>query len=72
MTADFTGARIDAANVIIDAGTIWVVHPKGRDGVAYSTIFRCARALGLSNVTVTRVSTTHTAEKFVIPRAARP
>ena len=64
--------RIDRALVALaDGGAIWVVHPKGRDGVADTTIFGRAKALGLAYTKVARISDTHTAEKLVRPRAAR-
>jgi hypothetical protein len=61
--------RIDRA--LDDDGAIWVVHPKGRDGVADTTIFGRAKALGLVYTKVARISDTHTAEKLVRPRVAR-
>ncbi|HEY4218502.1 MAG TPA: hypothetical protein VGM67_15275 [Gemmatimonadaceae bacterium] len=65
-------ARIDRAmNTIVDAGAIWVVHRKGKSGVADTTIFAYASALGLAYTKVARVSDTHTAEKLVIPVARR-
>ena len=64
--------RIDGARGAIgDDGAIWVVHPKGPRGVADTTIFARAKALGLAYTKVARVSDTHTAEKLVLPRAAR-
>jgi hypothetical protein len=64
--------RIDRARgAIEDDGAIWVVHPKGPRGVADTTIFARAKALGLAYTKVARVSDTHTAEKLVLPRAAR-
>jgi hypothetical protein len=52
-------------------GAMWVVHPKGPAGVADTTIFGAAKALGLTYTKVARVSDTHTAEKLVRPVAAR-
>jgi len=64
--------RIDRA---LDAmtlnGAIWVIHPKGPTGVADTTIYAKAKALGLAYTKVARVSDTHTAEKLVRPRSAR-
>ena len=63
--------RIDKALAgLADGGAIWVVHPKGKGGVADTTIFARARALGLTYTKVARISDTHTAEKLVRPRAA--
>lgn len=64
--------RIDRARAAIAGdGAIWVVHPKGAGGVPDTTIFARARELGLAYTKVARVSDTHTAEKLVLPRAAR-
>jgi len=64
--------RVDRARGAIgDDGAIWVVHPKGPRGVADTTIFGRAKALGLAYTKVARISDTHTAEKLVLPRAAR-
>lgn len=54
-----------------DDGAMWVVHRKGPTGVADTTIFGRARALGLTYTKVARVSDTHTAEKLVRPVATR-
>ena len=64
--------RIDrATKVIADNGAVWVVHPKGKTGVADTTIFGRAKALGLTYTKVARVSETLSAEKLVWPRASR-
>jgi hypothetical protein len=54
-----------------DAGAVWVLHRKGPTGVADTTIFARAKALGLVYTKVARVSDTHTAEKLVRPAASR-
>lgn len=54
-----------------DGGAIWVIHPKGKEGVADVAIFEKAKALDLTYTKVARVSDTHTAEKLVRPRASR-
>lgn len=64
--------RIDrAAKAITDDGAIWVVHRKGKNGVADTAIFGKAKELGLTYTKVARISETLTAEKLVWPRAAR-
>jgi len=64
--------RIDrAAKAMNDDGAIWVVHPKGPNGVADTAVFGRAKALGLTYTKVARVSDTHTAEKLVRPVASR-
>lgn len=65
-------ARVDrAAKAIADDGAIWVVHPKGPNGVADTTIFERAKALGLTYTKVARISERLSAEKLVKPRAVR-
>lgn len=60
-----------ALEATVPNGAIWVIHPKGADGVADTTIFGKAKALGLVYTKVARVSETHTAEKLVRPRDKR-
>jgi hypothetical protein len=48
-----------------------VVHPRGVPAVADTVIFAAASAAGLTYTKVVRFSETDTAEKLVIPRAAR-
>jgi hypothetical protein len=63
-------ARIGvAAKAIVPNGAIWVVHPKGKDGVADTTIFAEAKRLGLTYTKVARVSDVQSAEKLVWPRS---
>jgi hypothetical protein len=52
-------------------GAIWVVHPRGVPAVADTIIFAAAKGVGLTYTKVVRFSETDTAEKLVIPRAAR-
>jgi hypothetical protein len=52
-------------------GAIWVVHPRGDASVADTVIFAAARGAGLTYTKVVRFSERDTAEKLVIPRAAR-
>jgi hypothetical protein len=52
-------------------GAIWVVHPRGVPAVADTVIFAAAKDAGLTYTKVVRFSETDTAEKLVIPRAAR-
>lgn len=64
--------RVDrAAKAITEDGAIWVVHPKGPNGVADTAIFARAKQLGLTYTKVARVSDTLSAEKLVKPRAVR-
>jgi hypothetical protein len=52
-------------------GCIWTVTPKGKGGVRDTDIMALTRAAGLVDVKVVAFSATHTANKFVIPKAAR-
>ena len=59
------------AKSIARVGAIWVVHPRGDASVANTVIFAAAKDAGLTYTKVVRFSDTDTAEKLVIPRAAR-
>jgi hypothetical protein len=52
-------------------GALWIVRPKGKDGVAEAAVMSAGHRAGLVDVKVARYSETHTAEKFVIPLARR-
>jgi hypothetical protein len=52
-------------------GAVWTIRPKGRDDLTESDVRSAGRAAGLVDVKVVRFSPSHTAEKFVIPVAAR-
>ena len=52
-------------------GCIWIIHPRGDKSVADTVIFGAAKRAGLTATKVARISDTDTAEKLVIPRAAR-
>lgn len=60
------------ARRLAPAAALWVVHPKGPQGVSDTSIFAVAREAGLTYIKVARFSATHTAEKLVIPRERRP
>ena len=60
-----------AAAAMARDGAIWVVHPKGVTGLRDSEIFAEAKRIGLTYTKVARFSTTHTAEKLVIPKSER-
>lgn len=53
------------------AGTIWVIRPKGKDGLPENVVMAAGKEAGLVDVKVVKFSETHTAEKFVIPIAKR-
>jgi len=52
-------------------GAIWTVRPKGVPEISEAAVRAAAREAGLVDVKVARVSATHTAEKFVIPKGSR-
>jgi hypothetical protein len=54
------------------AGALWIIRPKGRPEISEGAVMSAGKAAGLVDVKVVSFSATHTAEKFVIPRAARP
>jgi hypothetical protein len=60
------------AESIKRSGSIWVVHRKGKGATIKDTdVFAAAKAAGLVDTKVAAFSTTHTAEKLVIPLARR-
>jgi hypothetical protein len=48
-------------------GAIWVIRPKGVAAITEADVMKAGKAAGLVDVKVARFSSTHTAEKFVIP-----
>ena len=52
-------------------GSIWTISPKGRKDFNENDIYAAARALDLTDVKVVRFSSSHTANKFVIPKKRR-
>jgi hypothetical protein len=52
-------------------GALWIIRPKGRPEISERATMAAGKAAGLVDVKVVGFSTTHTAEKFVIPKAAR-
>ena len=53
-------------------GALWIIRPKGRPEISERATMAAGKAAGLVDVKVVGFSTTHTAEKFVIPVAQRP
>ena len=53
------------------AGAIWVLRPKGHTRITERAVMSAGRDAGLVDTKVVRYSATHTAEKFVVPRAKR-
>jgi hypothetical protein len=52
-------------------GALWIIRPKGRPEISERATMAAGKAAGLVDVKVVGFSTTHTAEKFVIPVSAR-
>jgi hypothetical protein len=52
-------------------GMIWTVTPKGKSGIKDTDVMAAGKAAGLVDVKVAAFSPTHTAAKFVIPKAQR-
>ena len=69
-TADLSNLPSIVERIARD-GAIWVVHPRGNADVADTVIFSAAKQAGLTYTKVVRFSETDTAEKLVIPVAAR-
>jgi hypothetical protein len=53
------------------SGGLWTIRRKGSADVGEHDVRHAGRAAGLVDVKVVRFSDTHTAEKFVIPKAER-
>lgn len=56
---------------LVSNGAIWVVRPKGTAAITDADVIAAGRAAGLVDTKVVRFSTTHTAEKLVIPVTKR-
>jgi hypothetical protein len=52
-------------------GALWIIRPKGRREISERAVMQAGKAAGLVDVKVVSLSAIYTAEKFVIPRAAR-
>ncbi len=60
-----------AARALKPDGALWVVRPKGTAAITEAETMAVGKRAGLVDVKVVSFSETHTAEKFVIPRARR-
>ena len=63
---------VELKKMIVPAGAIWVIRPKGQKAITESDTMSAGKSAGLVDVKVVSFSDTHTAEKFVIPVARRP
>jgi len=59
------------ARSLESAGALWIVYPKGRKEITQAQVFEAGKRAGLVDVKVAGFSATHTALKFVRPRAKR-
>jgi hypothetical protein len=64
-------ALAGAVQAITQAGAIWIVHPKGRADLKDTDVMAAGNLAGLVDNKVARVSDTHSALRFVIPKAQR-
>ena len=60
------------AKSLAPAGALWAIRRKGVADASETLTMAAGKAAGLVDVKVVRFSETHTAEKFVIPKAQRP
>ncbi len=61
----------EATHRIPPDGAVWVITPRGRPELRDIEVMAAGKAAGLVDVKVCRFSDTHTALKFVIPKADR-
>ena len=62
----------DQKKKLKDNGALWLIRPKGKDTPVPESVSRAAGlAAGLVDVKVVAFSSTHSAEKYVVPLAAR-
>ena len=52
-------------------GALWIVYPKGRKEITELQVLAAGREAGLVDIKVVSYSQTHTALKFVRPKAKR-
>lgn len=59
----------DVLSSLAKSGALWVVYPKGKQEIQQGQVIEAGRAAGLVDVKVVKFSETHTALKFVWPKA---
>ena len=69
-TAELVRAK-ELAPSLSKAGALWIVYPKGRKEIAELQVLSAGKAAGLVDIKVVSFSATHTALKFVRPKAKR-
>lgn len=65
------GGVAEVAPSLAPAGALWIVYPKGKQEIKEAQVFAAGKAAGLVDVKVVKFSETHTALKFVRPKAKR-
>jgi hypothetical protein len=65
------GRATKLAASLSSAGALWIVYPKGRQEIAERQVLEAGKMAGLVDVKVVSFSATHTALKFVRPKAKR-
>lgn len=68
--SDLHRAKILAGSLAI-AGSLWIVYPKGHQEIKEGQVLAAGREAGLVDIKVVSFSATHTALKFVRPKATR-
>lgn len=53
------------------AAALWIVYPKGQTSITESDVRCTGLSAGLTDIKVASFSPTHTALKFVVPKAKR-
>ena len=61
----------ETRGMIRSDGMVWVISPKGRKDLRDIEVMAAGKAAGLVDVKVARFSESHTALKFVVPKAER-
>ena len=59
----------DVLSSLAKSGALWIVYPKGKQEIQQGQVIEAGRAAGLVDVKVVKFSETHTALKFVWPKA---
>jgi hypothetical protein len=67
--ADDLGEIRDILPSLATSGALWIVYPKGKQDIKEVQVIEAGRAAGLVDVKVVKFSETHTALKFVLPKA---
>ena len=65
------GAISELVPALKPDGALWIVYPKGKQEIREVEVLTAGRAAGLTDIKVVKFSETHTALKFVRPKAKR-